>query len=224
MKPAYTHPVDAILLLGPTGSGKSPLGDQIAVLGFFGKRSHHLDFGYELRSIASGSGAEAYSPEEQRFILDVLERGVLLENEHFILAEKIIGFFLDRSRFRAGDVLVLNGIPRHEGQAKDIAPIAAVRAVVVLVCSVESVIRRIEDNTAGDRTGRVDDERALVEKKLRIYAERTAPLIEHYKNAGSIIYHLEISERTTTGSAYHQLSSLAAAHPPVAFIAEPPER
>ena len=184
----------------------------------------HLDFGSELRSISSGIGAKTYSADEQNFILDVLERGALLENEHFALAEKIIGLFLDRSRFRAGDVLVLNGIPRHEGQAKDIARIASVRALVVLVCSVESVVRRIEDNTGGDRTGRVDDERALVERKLRIYAERTAPLIEYYKKSGSSIYHIEVNEGTTADSAYHQLTSLSALHPPVAFVAEPPQR
>ncbi len=217
-------PVDAILLIGPTGSGKSPLGEQVATLGFLGRRSHHLDFGSELRSIASGIGVGTYSPAELDFILAVLERGALLENEHFVLAEKIIGAFLERSRFRTGDVLILNGIPRHQGQARDIASIATVHALVVLVCSVESVVRRIEENTGGDRTGRVDDERALVDRKLRIYAERTAPLIEYYKLAGSRIYHIEVNERTTTGSAYHRLSTLAAADPPIPFVAEPPQR
>ncbi len=224
VKRAYSYPVDAILLLGPTGSGKSPLGDRIAALGFLGRRSHHLDFGSELRSISSGTDAECYSSAERNFILDVLEKGALLENEHFVLAEKIIALFLERSRFRQGDVLVLNGMPRHEGQAKDVAKIAAVHAAVVLVCSVESVIRRIEENTGGDRTGRVDDERMLIDRKLRIFAERTAPLIEYYKQAGSSVYHVEVSERTTTDSAYQRLSSLAAVHPPVALVAEPPQR
>jgi len=38
MKTTYSFPVDAILLLGPTGSGKSPLGDHIARHGFFQKK------------------------------------------------------------------------------------------------------------------------------------------------------------------------------------------
>ncbi len=224
MKNAYTFPVDALLLLGPTGSGKSPLGEQIAALGFLGRPSHHLDFGSELRSISSGIGAGSYSSKEQNFILDVLEKGALLENEHFSLAEKIITLFLERSHFRQGDILLLNGIPRHEGQAKDIARIAVVRALIVLICSVESVIKRIEDNTGGDRTGRVDDERVLIDRKLHIFAERTAPLIEYYKQTGSRIYHIAVNDRTTTGLVYKQLSSLAAAHPPVALVAEPPQR
>jgi adenylate kinase len=224
MKTSYTFPVDALLMLGPTGSEKSPLGELIASRGFLGRRSHHLDFGSELRSISSGIGSSSYTIPEQDFILGVLEHGLLLENEHFSLARKIITLFLDRSLFRAGDVLVLNGIPRHYGQAKDIAAIAAIHSVAMLDCSSDSVFRRIEENTGGDRTSRVDDERALIRKKLDIFHERTAPLIEHYQHAGGRIYRITINERTTTGSAYHQLSSLASVDPPVALVAEPPQR
>jgi adenylate kinase len=220
----FASPVNAILLVGPTGSGKSPLGDILESRGFLGRRSHHLDFGSELRSIASGIGASSYTREEQEFIVGVLDRGLLLENEHFVLAKKIIGLFLKRSRFRSGDVLVLNGIPRHEGQARDVAAIATVLSLVVLDCSVESVLRRIRENTGGDRTGRLDDDYALIEHKLRIFNERTAPLIEHYQKAGSRIYRIGINEKTTTGSAYHRISTLAASDPPVALIAEPPQR
>jgi adenylate kinase family enzyme len=224
MTASYSVPVDAILMLGPTGSGKSPLGDFLTSRGFLGKRAHHLDFGSELRSIVSGVGSSAYTPSEQDFLFGVLEHGLLLENEHFGLAEKIISLFLDRSRFRAGDVLVLNGIPRHEGQAKDIAAIARVHALVVLECSPGSVFCRIGENTGGDRTGRKDDERELIEKKLRIFSDRTTPLVGHYEQVGSRIYRIDINERTTAGSAYHQLSTLAAADPPVALVAEPPQR
>jgi adenylate kinase family enzyme len=224
MKTPFTFPVDAMLILGPTGSGKSPLGDLFTSCGFLGRRSYHLDFGSELRAIVSGMGSSSYTPSEQDFIIGVLERGLLLENEHFALARKIINLFLERSRFRSGDILVLNGIPRHEGQAKDIASIAVIHSLVVLDCSAGSVFRRIRENTGGDRAGREDDERMLIEKKLRIFRERTAPLIEHYARAGSRIYRIDINERTTTGSAYQQLSLLAAADPPVPFIAEPPQR
>ena len=221
---SYSFPVDAVLMLGPTGSGKSPLGDFLTSRGFLGRRAHHLDFGSELRSIVSGVGSTSYTRSEQDFLFGVLEHGLLLENEHFGLAKKIISLFLDRSRFRAGDILVLNGIPRHEGQAKDMTAIASIHAVVVLTCSFESVFCRIGENTGGDRTGRKDDELALVEKKLKIFSDRTAPLIEHYERSGCRIYRIDINERTTAGSAYHQLSTLAAADPPVSLVAEPPQR
>ncbi len=43
---------NSILLLGPTGAGKSPLGNQMEQNGIRGKRCFHFDFGHELRSIA----------------------------------------------------------------------------------------------------------------------------------------------------------------------------
>src|SRR4030067_2920961 len=125
MRNTYTFPVDAALLLGPTGAGKSPLGDALEVHGLFGRRCLHLDFGAELRSARSGGkGSAAYSPEELDFIHGVLERGLLLESEHFPLAKKIITLFFERKGYSQHDLLILNGIPRHVDQAKDIEEIA----------------------------------------------------------------------------------------------------
>ena len=107
----YTFPVDSILLLGPTGVGKSPLGDVIARKGMFGRRCHHLDFGSELRDAVSRvDRSSAYAKKELNFIHGVLELGLLLENKHFPLAEKIISLYLNRVGFSKHDVLVLNGI------------------------------------------------------------------------------------------------------------------
>ena len=225
MKNFYTYPVDSILLLGPTGVGKSPLGDAIGCRGLFDRKCHHLDFGAELRSAVSDWERSAvYSAKELDFIHSVLERGLLLENEHFPLAEKIISLFLDRVGFSHGNVLVLNGIPRHAGQAQDVATIADIHALIVLDCSAETVFCRIRDNVGGDRIDRVDDNKELIEKKLMIFRERTAPLIQHYTRKGSFVYRLGISGMTTTDQAYLQLLSLTAAHPPITLIAEPPQR
>lgn len=225
MNASYTYPVDSILLLGPTGAGKSPLGDALAGKGLFERRCYHLDFGSELRSAVSGGEWSAvYSAPEIDFIHGVLERGLLLENEHFCLAEKIICLFLDRVGFSQRDVLVLNGIPRHAGQAQDIAAIADIHALIVLDCSADDVYCRIRDNVGGDRTERIDDCKELIEKKLLIFRERTALLLKHFERKGSAVYRLEISGTTTTDQAYQQLLSLAAAHPPVSLVAEPPKR
>jgi len=221
----YTYPINAILLLGPTGVGKSPLGDAVAEHGLFGRTCHHLDFGSELRSAVSGKDRSfAYSTEELDFIHGVLERGLLLENEHFPLAKKIIALFLDRAGFTQDHVLVLNGIPRHVGQAQDISAIAHIHALIVLDCSAETVLDRIQENIGGDRTERVDDNSDLIEKKLDIFRERTAPLIDHYEAKDCRIYRIAVSSTMTPADAYRALSALAAAHPPIAFIAEPPQR
>jgi adenylate kinase family enzyme len=226
MTPIYSFPVDAVLLLGPTGSGKSPLGDHIARNGLFGRNAHHLDFGAELRAIISQNETSSlYTASEIAFIRGVLEGGLLLEDRHFPLARKIFVLFLCRSGFSSDDVLILNGIPRHAGQANDIASVAAIRTLVLLECSIASVFCRLRDNPGGDRTGRFDDDVELVNTKLRLFNERTAPLVDHYRIAGTTtIVPVMISDATTSEEAYRQISMPAAGHPPIPFVAEPPQR
>lgn len=223
--PSNFFPVPAVLLLGPTGVGKSPLGDAIARNGLFGRRCHHLDFGLELRGAVSRADlSSAYSSKELHFIHGVLEQGLLLENEHFPLAEKIFGLFLDRAGFASLDLLILNGIPRHTGQSKDIASIARIHALIVLDCTADDVFHRIRDNVGGDRVERLDDDKKLIAKKLEIFREKTAPLVDYYSQDDCRIYRVNVSATTTTEQAYQSLSSLAAAHPPVSLVAEPPQR
>jgi len=225
MKTLYTYPVDAVLLLGPTGVGKSPLGDVLARTGVFNRPCSHLDFGSELRLAVSDKERSArYSTEELDFILGVLERGLLLENEHFALAKKIISLFLDSVHFSRDHILILNGIPRHLGQAKDISLLAEVLAVVVLECSKDAVVCRIRDNVGGDRAERLDDHADLIKTKLATFLERTAPLIHHYEQLGRRIYRISVSGDMTPAEAYQRLSALTSAYPPVALVTEPPQR
>lgn len=217
--------IKAILLLGPTGAGKSPLGDMIASQGLLGRTCHHLDFGAELRRALSGGESSApYSIDELDFIRGVIERGLLLENEHFPLAEKIISLFLLRVFFSPENVLILNGIPRHEDQARSLERTVHVTAVIVLDCSVTDIRCRIESNVGGDRTERIDDTADLIEKKLLIFRERTTPLVHYYEKEDCRIYRIPVTSRMNPEESYKMLSSLAAAHPPVALVAEPPER
>lgn len=112
---------DAILLLGPTGTGKSPLGNQIEKNGLHGNRCVHFDFGHELRSIAnSDQTPEGFHAADVSFIRDVLDKGLLLENEHFHIAEKIVLQFFRRNDFREDDILILNGLPRHASPAASV--------------------------------------------------------------------------------------------------------
>lgn len=82
-------PVASILILRPTGSGKTPLGNCIERHGLKGSRCVHLDFGHELRCIA-GSPARPgeFSQSEISCIKEVLHKGILLENEYYYIAEK----------------------------------------------------------------------------------------------------------------------------------------
>jgi adenylate kinase len=178
----------AILLVGPTGAGKTPLGELLESRGLRGRRCVHFDFGANLRAIASsfegGAAAEVpgviFSPREQSVILDSLAGGALLENENFPIAEKILDRFVGEKSVGPDDLLVMNGLPRHACQARDLERNTEVCAVVNLIGTAAVIKERIRLDAGGDRAGRSDDSFEAVERKLEIFEKRTLPLLEFY--------------------------------------------
>ena len=201
-------PVEALLLIGPTGSGKTPLGEYIGLKGLVGRRCFHFDFGNELREVGvSDAPPPGFTDVEHKFVRDVLEKGLLLEDHHFPLAEKILNLFLGRSGFTPSDLLILNGMPRHAGQAKSIEPHADVSAVVLLECEAEDVYLRIRQDVGGDRAGRTDDAIAMVRKKLEIFRERTLPLLEHYESGKRPVMRIRVAASSTVEDTYDALAA-----------------
>ena len=179
------HIHDAILLIGPTGSGKTPLGAYAETAGFAGRRCVHFDFGHQLRLAAAGTPPEnGLDAAATAHVREVLATGALLENEAFAIAETILRRFIERHTTRPDDIIVLNGLPRHTGQAERIARLLRVIRIVHLQCPPEVVFARIRHNSGGDRTGRQDDTPEDIRCKLAIFEERTAPLLEHYRQQG----------------------------------------
>jgi adenylate kinase len=205
--------IRAMLLIGPTGVGKTPFGEHIQKRGFDGRRCLHFDFGHQLRMIAEGeTPPEGFSLGEHAFINDVLVKGLLLENEHFAMAEKIIDIFLKKSGFTGAEVLVLNGLPRHEDQARDIDRKLNVTSLLVLDCTAEDVFKRIMHNTGGDRAGRSDDGVEMVRKKLDIFHARTAPLVGHYEKAGKDVFRLKVTHSSTVEDLYADFLAMVSKH------------
>lgn len=197
---------EAILLLGPTGSGKTPLGERIEERGLWGRRCVHFDFGANLRRVVTRDRPdEMISRGDVDFLKEVLRSGALLENEHFPIAERLLRSFLVERDPQARRVVVLNGLPRHVGQAEAIDSIVSVRAVICLDCSPETVLRRIAADVGGDRSGRPDDRPEFILGKLRIFSERTAPLVEHYRGRGARIERLEVAAGMTAADAWQLL-------------------
>jgi adenylate kinase family enzyme len=183
----------AVLLLGPTGSGKTPLGDTLEAAGLAGRRSFHLDFGAELRAAAaSPARVPGLTAGDLAVVRSSLATGALLEDEEFPVALKIVRAFIERNRIGGGELLVLNGLPRHAGQARLLEGVVDVRTIVVLEAPAEVVLARIRSDAAGDRAGRVDDGPEAIERKLAVYAERARPLVGHYAAKGIPIVRIPV--------------------------------
>lgn len=194
------------MLLGPTGSGKTPLGEMIEQRGLWGARCLHFDFGANLRDVVGRNRPDRQiSREDIEFLREILRSGALLEDEQFPVAERILRWFLARRRTDAETWIVLNGLPRHPGQARAIDAILDVRWVVYLECSSETVLQRIRTNAGGDRTGRVDDDLEAVRNKLAIFKDRTATLLEHYARRGVRIKSVEVAPEMTPEQTWNAL-------------------
>ncbi|MBI5074931.1 MAG: nucleoside monophosphate kinase [Nitrospirae bacterium] len=203
--------VAAILLIGPTGSGKTPLGSCIDQLGITGRKCHHFDFGHELRSIANAENLpEGFTETEHQFLKDVLVKGLLLEDRHFPLAKKIVRDFLAKRCFKETDMLILNGLPRHIGQARDMEELVNVTSLLVLECADDDVSERISRNTGGDRTDRIDDADEMIRRKLETFHSRTSPLIAYYAEQGIRFITIPVHASSTAESVYSRFISLLA--------------
>ena len=195
---------EATLIIGPTGSGKTPLGELLEERGLCARPCRHFDFGRELRRVAAetvegqaATSTSLFEPDEIAFIREVLDKGRLLEDEHFHIAWKILTAFIAERHAGHNDLIVLNGLPRHIGQAGDVDCMVEITAVIHLNCTPEVVVNRIQANAGGDRTRRTDDALAAVRKKLALFEERTRPLVKHYAALGANVVEIEITPDTT---------------------------
>jgi adenylate kinase family enzyme len=142
MQPKEETRRGAVLLMGPTGSGKTPLGQLMESRGLWGFPCLHFDFGHELRNSVVSPGT-FLSGDEREFVTHVLNAGALLDDEHFPLALKIFEGFINSHNPDRRTIIVLNGMPRHTGQAERMQELVRMLAVVSLECPPETVVRRI---------------------------------------------------------------------------------
>ncbi len=196
-----TFQCTTILLLGPTGSGKTPLGDALAAAGCNGRRTAHFDFGAHLR--AAVTNPEHYPllpPADVTLLKQKLLDNALLEDHEFYIAERILGSFVTTRNLDSDCCLILNGLPRHIGQAEALEALLSVSQVIYLECSPEVVLHRIHANAGGDRTERTDDSTAEIQRKLAIFTERTAPLCDFYRSRNIPVRTIRIEPELSTDS------------------------
>lgn len=194
------HRQRAMLLVGPTGSGKTPLGERLDAQGLWGRRCCHFDFGKHLRAVAANElRPDGWTDADTAFVRDVLLKGALLEKSAFHLAERLLAQFTEAARLGPDDLLVLNGWPRHAEQAETVDLGVDVGLVAHLDCAEVEVRARIRGDAGGDRTGRADDSEPDVSRKWRVYKKRTEPLLDHYRRKGVQVVALDVDTETSSG-------------------------
>lgn len=204
--PSAPPPWPAILLVGPTGSGKTPLGDELECRGLRGRRCLHFDFGANLRTAAAGgAGDTGLTLPEVEAIRASLRSGALFEDRDLPMIEKILGRFARRRGLGRGDLLVLNGLPRHRDQAEALSPLISVERVVALEAAAPVIQERIRRNTGGDRAPRSDDDPGEVARRIDIFRNRTAPLLDHYRERGVPITTVIVTAGMTAADMYAAL-------------------
>jgi len=197
---------NTVLLVGPTGSGKTPLGQLLGEKGLRGMRCLHFDFGEALRtSVTRRTGHLTHS--EFDVAQKSLETGTLLENENFSIAKKLLANYLAERSANRDTLIVLNGLPRHIGQAKAMEDLIEMQAVVNLKCEPVTALDRIRTNAGGDRRERDDDILEEIQQRLAVFRMRTAPLLEYYHRLGVPVLPLDIVVKTTAKEMRLQLNA-----------------
>ena len=184
---------DALLLLGPTGVGKSPLGDLLERHGRRDRPCRHFDFGRALRRAAGAP--QTLTAAAAVIVRRVLAEGTLLEDDEFFVAEELFAAFAAEPGPDEA-LVVLNGLPRHVGQARDVERLVRVREVIHLEADARALEDRIRRNSGGDRTGRLDDLPEAVAARLARFEARTRPLLEHYRRGGVAVVTLTVGVET----------------------------
>ena len=163
----------ALLLIGATGTGKTPFGQQLETQRLWGKRYHHFDFGQQLRFAADGN-ENGLTQEDTDKINSLLKSNSLLEDSDFHIAEKLLKqFILNNAVSPETDIIVLNGLPRHSGQAVSVSELVDIELVIHFAASASIIKDRIAYNSGGDRAERTDDSLEEIENKLKIFREKT---------------------------------------------------
>jgi len=197
----------AILILGPTGVGKTPLGEICEKNRLWDKNCFHFDFGETLRTAASGKKfGKLLNSDDITFIKKVLNEGALLENETFYIAERVLLSFIAEKNIKDEDILLINGLPRHRDQANDVNKIIHITNLIHLSATPEVIVERIRLNTGGDRAQRDDDSLTEIKNKLEIFNSRTLPLIEYFKDENAKIWTYPVEVHTTAANLYDQIN------------------
>ncbi len=181
-----------IIFLGPPGAGK-------------GTQAKHLASELELVQLSTGDMLRdhmARGTELGQQIKEIQNSGRLVSNEI------VVALIRDKLSAMESIRVIFDGFPRTiaQAQALDVlleelsAPISSVPLFEVP----EAILRqRILDRAA--KENRADDTPEVVEKRLQVYRDETAPLIGYYEPRGNL---KRIDALGTTDEVYARLRAV----------------
>ena len=186
-----------LIFLGPPGAGKGTLADRVVEL----LKVPHISTGNIFRAAIA-----AQSPLGIK-VKEILDSGKLVDDE------TTIGLVKERlAQDDAQKGYILDGFPRTIPQAEALSEFSAVDKVINFDIPDSGVIERLGgrevcrkcgfnfhrvftpvskagicDHCGGEVYVRDDDKPEAVQKRLEVYREQTAPLIDYYRNKGLLM-------------------------------------
>lgn len=164
-----------LLMIGAPGAGKGTQAEQIAThFGLTHISSGDLFRQHVARKTAIGRVAKAY-----------LQRGDLVPD-----AVVMDMLYKPVTKANQGAGYVLDGFPRTVEQAEAEYSVAkdlgvAVQAAVHLEVPTDDLVERLV--ARGQATGRTDDTEEVITHRLEVYAEKTTPLLNYYREREQLV-------------------------------------
>lgn len=153
---------ELILLMGPTGSGKSTQGELLA---------------RDLNGVHLSSGKLLFKDPK---VAAMLQDGRLMpaEEVHRVVGEAFAAVSVERP-------IILDGTPRRMADVEWLDQNLAgfgreLKGVVLIDLDMETTLERLTGR------GRQDDSPESVQKKYELYEAETGPVIKHYEQAGRL--------------------------------------
>jgi adenylate kinase len=163
-----------LILLGPPGAGKGTQAK--ALIAAYG--IPQLSTGDILRSAIAQKTPMGLAAKE------IMDRGDLVSDD---IVNGIVSERLDQDDCKRG--FILDGFPRTIPQAQALDQMLqqkgmSLDAVVEMTADSEELVRRIVNRAKESGTARGDDNVEVVRKRLEVYREQTAPLVDYYRGKG----------------------------------------
>jgi adenylate kinase len=167
--------VSRFLLIGPPGAGKGTQAARLAESYCIPAISTGDIFRYNVKNETElGKLAKSFM-DRGEYVPDSLTNALV--SDRLDWADAAEGFLLDGYPRTADQVEELDRILSTKGDSLD--------AVVLITADTDEVVRRLLNRAL--EQGRADDTEDVIRRRLEVYAEQTAPLIEVYTNRQLVV-------------------------------------